>query len=86
MSIRVQVVHALSRASAVVELVMDEHATVGKAALASGLLKVDHVGYAIFGERVDGNRRLSDGDRIELLRALLIDPKEARRRRAAGGA
>lgn len=38
--------------------------------------------YAIFGERVAGNRILESGDRIELLRPLKVDPKEARRRRA----
>lgn len=39
-------------------------------------------GYAVFGVRVDATTPLRDGDRIELLRALQLDPKEARRRRA----
>lgn len=37
---------------------------------------------AIFGERCDGATLLQEGDRIELLGPLAIDPKLARRRRA----
>jgi putative ubiquitin-RnfH superfamily antitoxin RatB of RatAB toxin-antitoxin module len=39
-------------------------------------------GYAVFGERVGMDTVLDDGDRLELLQPLLVDPKEARRRRA----
>ena len=39
------------------------------------------VAYAIFGQRVDGGAMLRDGDRVELLRPLLADPKDARRQR-----
>lgn len=39
-------------------------------------------GMAIFGRRVGNDAVLRDGDRLELLRALTIDPKQARRRRA----
>lgn len=44
----------------------------------------DHeaVAYAVFGVRVDREAVLGDGDRVELLRPLQLDPKEARRRRA----
>ncbi len=44
---------------------------------------VETVGFAIFGQRVARDAPLRDGDRIELLRPLLADPKDARRRRAA---
>lgn len=37
---------------------------------------------AVHGVLVRPDQVLVDGDRVELLRALLIDPKEARRRRA----
>jgi len=40
-------------------------------------------GYAVFGVRVQPESPLRDGDRLELLEALQIDPKDARRRRAA---
>lgn len=36
----------------------------------------------IYGKVVPENRRLADGDRLELYRPLALDPKEARRRRA----
>ena len=39
--------------------------------------------YAIHGQRVDRETPVRDGDRVELLRPLVADPKEARRRRAA---
>lgn len=37
---------------------------------------------AIFGINADANTLLHEGDRIELLRPLQLDPKDARRRRA----
>lgn len=41
------------------------------------------VSYAIFGERATPQTPLREGDRIELLRPLLADPKAVRRQRAA---
>ena len=38
--------------------------------------------FAIYGRRVSADYILSSGERIELLRPLMVDPKEARRRRA----
>ena len=38
--------------------------------------------FAVFGVRAVGSQRLRDGDRVEILRALEVDPREARRRRA----
>ena len=40
-------------------------------------------GFALHGVRSDADARLHEGDRIELLRPLVADPKEARRKRAA---
>ncbi|MBA2548809.1 MAG: RnfH family protein [Burkholderiaceae bacterium] len=37
----------------------------------------------IWGRRCSLDRVLNDGDRVEIYRPLIIDPKEARRRRAA---
>jgi len=37
---------------------------------------------AIYGVQVQMQHVLHEGDRIELLRPLLVDPKESRRRRA----
>ena len=38
--------------------------------------------FAVYGKAALGTQRVSEGDRIELLRALGVDPREARRRRA----
>jgi len=46
----------------------------------------DLAGLAIFGRRVDSVTLLRDGDRIEITRPLLRDPKTARRDRAASAA
>jgi len=40
----------------------------------------------IFGHRCEPGQRLQAGDRIEIYRSLQVDPKLARRRRAAGSA
>jgi len=40
------------------------------------------LGVGIHGRRVPLDAPLADGDRVEIYRALLVDPKEARRRRA----
>ena len=37
---------------------------------------------ACFGKLIQPNQRLFDGDRVEILRPLLADPKEQRRNRA----
>lgn len=39
-------------------------------------------GYAVFGAKVSLDAALVEGDRVELLRALTVDPKAARRKRA----
>ena len=44
---------------------------------------VDGLDVAVFGRRATRATLLVDGDRVELLRPLVVDPKEARRRRAA---
>ncbi|MBK1723579.1 RnfH family protein [Thiocystis violacea] len=47
-------------------------------------LAVNKVG--LFGKLVKLDQALQDGDRIEIYRPLIADPKEARKRRAAGEA
>jgi putative ubiquitin-RnfH superfamily antitoxin RatB of RatAB toxin-antitoxin module len=61
---------------------LPDAATVGDALAASGFALDGIAAVAVFGERVDPQYPLHDGDRVELLRPLQIDPKEARRRRA----
>ena len=65
------------------------NSTVDEAILASGIaaelpLGFKPAGIGIFGRRVKPTTRLRAGDRIELCRPLQVDPKDSRRRRAAG--
>lgn len=58
-------------------------ASVGDALAAAGWrLEGEFVGLAVFGVTVDHASKLHEGDRIELLRPLRLDPKQARRLRA----
>ena len=80
--ILVEVLRAWPRRHASESLRLRDGATVADA-LASCRLPRDGIsGYAVFGERVAMDTALRDGDRLELLAPLRIDPKEARRRRA----
>ena len=80
----VEVVLALPRRHASAIVAVAEGATLADAVRAAGLPLEGIAGYAIFGERAMPATPLRDGDRIELLRPLQADPKDARRRRAAG--
>ena len=83
MSIRVEIVRAWPHRHELQQLVLPEGATVGDALAASGWKDADCAGVAVFGVRATPEQRLRDGDRVEVLRALQADPKDARRRRAA---
>ena len=84
--LEVEIVYALPDQAWSVRHVLPAPATVGQA-LQRGLpdvpgLVVDPARLAVFGRTVGLDSPLHDGDRIELLRPLVLDPKEARRRRA----
>ena len=51
-------------------------------ASAAGLPAIDFSSVGIYGKTVAPDAVLRDGDHIEILRPLKVDPKEARRRRA----
>jgi len=80
--IRVEVIRAWPRRQEAVKLELAEASSVADALEQSGFALEGIAGFAIFGERVDSEHPLRDGDRLELLRPLQIDPKQARRRRA----
>jgi putative ubiquitin-RnfH superfamily antitoxin RatB of RatAB toxin-antitoxin module len=82
---RVEVVYAIGKQADVVTLTLPAGATVEQAISASGIAArhpVDLNAVGIFGRRVPPATRLADGDRVEIYRALALDPKEQRRRRA----
>lgn len=82
-AIRVEVVaawpHRCERVA--VELPAGAHAEDAIAAAGFASL-ADVAGIAVFGQRVTPRHLLADGDRVELLRGLKVDPKAARRARA----
>ena len=85
----IAVAYAEPGAEAQVDIAVASGATVADAVAASGLiarfeLKPSTLAYAIFGQRVRSETPLADGDRVEILRPLVADPKEARRRRVRG--
>jgi putative ubiquitin-RnfH superfamily antitoxin RatB of RatAB toxin-antitoxin module len=88
--IRVEVVYALPQVQHVAALELQEGATVRSALEASGLLQGVPAAermflrLGVYGKLAGPERRLADGDRIEILRPLAADPKEARRSRARG--
>lgn len=86
----VELVYALAEVQHLVHLEVEPGTTVADAL---GLvrriapfsqLELDRVAVGIYGHRVDRQRLLEPDDRVEIYRPLLVDPKEARRRRAAG--
>ena len=79
---RVQVIRAWPRRHESVLLDLADAATVADALKASGFDQAGVGAYAVFGERAMPDDVLREGDRVELLRPLQVDPKEARRRRA----
>ena len=80
---KVELVFATAEGSSSEELEVPEGSTVDQAVAASRFASTTAAALAIFGQVATADRVLEDGDRIELLRELLVDPKDARRSRAA---
>jgi putative ubiquitin-RnfH superfamily antitoxin RatB of RatAB toxin-antitoxin module len=86
--LRVEVAYALCDEQALIALEVEEGASAREAVERSGLLQrypeitLARAGLGIFGKPVEPDRRLRDGDRVEIYRPLLADPKDARRERA----
>ena len=81
---KVELVMAWPRRYEALSLDLPENSTLGRALAAAGWDRIEGVdGYAIFGINAEASTSLQEGDRVELLRPLQIDPKDARRRRAA---
>ena len=90
---RVEVAYATPLRQEVVEIPVHPGTTVEQAIRESGMLErfpeidLSQHRVGIFGELAGLQDFIHHGDRIEIYRSLLADPKEARRRRAkaAGG-
>jgi putative ubiquitin-RnfH superfamily antitoxin RatB of RatAB toxin-antitoxin module len=88
--IQVVVVYARPQRNWSVPVVLPAGSTLQQAITSSGILEMcteidlarNRVG--IYGKLQDLDAVLREGDRVEIYRNLMIDPKEARRKRAAG--
>jgi putative ubiquitin-RnfH superfamily antitoxin RatB of RatAB toxin-antitoxin module len=87
-TIRVEVVLAMPERQELVALDVEAGTTLAEAIELSGLpdkfegfeLNLKNVG--IFGQKTDQQQVLQAGDRVEIYRPLIADPKEVRRQRA----
>lgn len=86
--IHIEVVLAMPEKQELVALELATGATVADAIKKSGIVamfegfELDASKVGIFGEKVALTQELRDGDRVEIYRPLLVDPKEIRRQRA----
>jgi uncharacterized protein len=87
MDMTVEVIYALPQRQERVSLQLPPGSTALDAVRASGLLRLVPQGelgrVGVWGRLVTPETQLRDGDRVEIYRPLLADPKEIRRKRAA---
>lgn len=87
-SIRVEVVLAMPDRQELVVLEVTTGSTLADAITQSGLpeifedFELDPTRVGIFGQKASPDQVLRDGDRVEIYRPLIADPKEVRRQRA----
>jgi len=89
--VNVEVAYAKPEHQVIITLAMEDGATVEAAIKASGLLELfpeiaeSELNAGIFGVACKLDQLVKEGDRIEIYRPLVHDPKEARRQRALKG-
>ncbi len=87
--INVEVAYALDNKQALLELQVIEGTTALQAAQQSGItgkfegIDLENSKLGIFSKVVAPSQVLRDGDRVEIYRPLIADPKEVRKARAA---
>lgn len=89
--LNIEVVYAEPHRQALVEINVPEGSTVAEAIASSGLaeqfpdVNFANAEFGVWGQHVDAARVLQDGDRVEIYRPLVMDPRDARRRLATLG-
>ncbi len=90
-SINVEVVYATPNKQLIRVVNIDTGTTIGAAIVQSGImmdfpdLDLETAKVGIFGKIASMVTVLNEGDRVEIYRPLIADPKEVRRKRAAEG-
>ncbi len=92
-SINVEVAYALPKKQIIRSVNVDSGTTIGAAIVLSGIMMdfpeldtvLEESKVGIFGKASVMTTVLQDGDRVEIYRPLIADPKEVRRKRAAEG-
>jgi uncharacterized protein len=88
-TIAVEVAYALPHKQAIIPMQVAPGTTVLEAARQSGItdkfegIDLDNAKFGIFGKLVTPKQVLVEGDRVEIYRPLIADPKEVRKARAA---
>ena len=88
-TITVEVAYALPHKQALLEVEVAAGTTALEAASQSGIadqfegIDLDNAKLGIFGKVISPKQVLQDGDRVEIYRPLVADPKEVRKARAA---
>ena len=88
-TIAVEVAYALPEEQAIISLRVKEGTTALEAATQSGVTErfegvdLENSKLGIFGKAVSPSQALREGDRVEIYRPLIADPKEVRKERAA---
>jgi putative ubiquitin-RnfH superfamily antitoxin RatB of RatAB toxin-antitoxin module len=88
-SINVEVAYATPHKQAILEVQVAAGTTALEAAQQSGIsdrfndIDLDNAKLGIFGNLVTPKQVLREGDRVEIYRPLIADPKEVRKARAA---
>jgi hypothetical protein len=88
-SLKIEICYALPDQQKLLPLIVEQGVTAQAAVIQSGIqsifleIDLDNLKLAIFSTLIEPDYQLQDGDRIEILRPLLADPKEVRKRRAA---
>ena len=87
-TIRIEIAYAIPEKQVILNLMVSPGTTVAEAIEQSSIrdefpdMKKDPAGVGIFSRKVALDYVLREGDRIEIYRPLIADPKEVRRERA----
>ncbi len=85
----VEVVYALPQKQQLIQLQLAFGATAKDAVVQSGIsrifpeIDIEALTLGIYSQHIETDYELKEGDRVEIYRPLLADPKEVRKRRAA---